>query len=253
MTEDGVERDDALVSRVAQAFAETEPSPTPELERLVLGELAAKEAEVLRRQVSEQLFESHQPLGGAAQERIASRLMEAPLREAPAPPAAAPPSLGKRAAKHARMAWFGLPTIAAAALFALWLTQPETRSLGRYVLEAGPVSSTDRSAPAGAEAELRPRPGQPFRLVLRPEEPDTESIEAAVFVRGPGAPLEPVPAQVDRSASGALQVRLAWPSAPLRGELVVVVGRPGEPWLERVAEESSAGERWQRFTLRFRQ
>ncbi|HTV19370.1 MAG TPA: hypothetical protein VMG12_11880, partial [Polyangiaceae bacterium] len=95
-------------------------------------------------------------------------------------------------------------------------------------------------------------PGQALVVLLRPERPFDDAIEARVFVEEPAGSQqrEPVPFATEAlpASSGALRISIAGRELPARGRVLVLVGRPGS--VPSVPAGSAAhGRNWQRFDI----
>jgi hypothetical protein len=157
---------------------------------------------------------------------------------------AVPPSDAEPSAKPVRasLKLLLVPAIAMALAFAVWWSTPRLGGLAPYELE---VEGPSRRGPV----ELAK--GVALSLLLRPRTPDSEAVEASVFLQTPaGQALAPLPASVKVVGPGVLRVTVSGAALPEAGRLLVLVGRsgllPGNP-----VGLASRGRDWQRFDLDF--
>jgi hypothetical protein len=246
--------DDDLLRALGDAVRAAEHAPErAALERLSAGTLADDELADLRRRASEdpalaRALEAHAPLDAATRARIAARAVAAArARGGDDEPAAgeddaldggaAVASLAAHRARRTRRAsWAALPVVAAAAAALLWIGRGAERApaLPRYTALVSGGEARMRALPAAqtgsADEALPPvRVGAQTRLrvTLRPMTAiGGAPIDARVYMVGAHGVM-PWPSELQRADSGALQLLLYPPPAPLHGAsaAVIVVAR----------------------------
>ena len=231
-----------------------------ELERLTRGELEPERLQVLRARSETDTelrwaLEAHRPLEAAAVERFSQRLLEAGAASGARPIEArgleqAPSHAALRAQRRwGRAAWAGLPALAAAAALVFGLRSPSLPPLGEYRVEVSGSVAASRGSPAGeraAQQVLRVVPGEPIGLLLRPDVPDAQQVDAHVFLEQAGE-RRALGASLARAASGALRLGVPLPALEAPAPLWVVVARPGVSLADALAAPAERGPGWQRF------
>jgi len=160
--------------------------------------------------------------------------------------------------RRAGLAVLGIPAVAVIVALALRWSTP-MGGLVSYELEiiapktpARGAAQTDDAAPSPLTLE----PGQRLTLLLRPERPSEDPVEARLFVDAGAGSLrrEPVPFATEAvpGSPGALRIGLDAHRLPARGRVVVLIGRPGSvPGAP--AGTATHGRNWQRFDIDFEQ
>jgi len=160
--------------------------------------------------------------------------------------------------RRAGLAVLGIPAVAVILALALRWSTP-MGGLVSYELEivapqtpARGAAETDDAAPN----PIRLEPGQRLTLLLRPERPFEDPVEARVFVESRAGSLSraPVPFATEavQDSTGALRISLDAHPLPARGRVVVLIGRPGSvPGAP--AGTATHGRNWQRFDIDFEQ
>lgn len=158
--------------------------------------------------------------------------------------------------RRAGLAVLGIPAVALIlALLLRWSTP--MGGLVTYELEiVAPQTAVEGAAATDGAAPVHVTlaPGQPLVLLLRPQRPFEDPVEARAFVeRQPGsARRDPVTfaTEVVPGSSGALRISLDSRLLPARGRVLVLVGRPGSvPGVP--AGTAMHGRNWQRFDIDF--
>lgn len=245
-----------------------------ELERLTRGELEPARLEALqaRSETDAALrwaLEAHQPLGAAAVERFSQRLLQAGAASGPhrieqrleagpaaravsSPAVSSPVSYARAQRRWARAAWAAVPALAAAAVLVFALRSPSLPPLGAYRVEVSGTVAESRGSPGGGQGEraqreaLRVVSGGPIGLLLRPDVPDAQGVDARVFFEQ-GGERRALGASLERAASGALRLGVLLPAFDAPTPLWVIVARPGVSLPDALAAPADSGPGWQRF------
>jgi hypothetical protein len=178
------------------------------------------------------MLEVHRPLGSAAHDRIAAAILaggEATERRSGVSGGATTAQTRERTRGLVRRLYYIVPTLAAAAAIALFLSFRSPATLPDYDVSVRAASET-RSAPepVAANAPVRLHRSSTLDVVLRPREPLSGPVGIrAVLVRdGKTTPWAPEP---ELAAGGAVRIRgrvdAIIPDANGACEIVIAIAR----------------------------